>query len=235
MHRFYISDTSLGEKNITVENIEIHHQISKVFRGKQWDRYIFFDGKISVDYEYEVQEISRTSLTFLLIGQKEKVFHEKGIRLYQWLPNKWEKIEYIVQKWVEVGIHEFHFFRSQLAQKLFVNDSKIERIKKIAIEAIEQSGRNIVPKICFYESRKEMFFWTEQKILFHHIFDVWVKSLKDCLFLDDVSIFVGPEGGWSPEEVMYFSSLNCQKVYFWEAILRCETVSSVSAFYIQQV
>lgn len=67
--------------------------------------------------------------------------------LFQALPNKLEKLEYIVQKGTEVGITNFYFFRSERSQKLLLSEAKKERLEKICIEAIEQSGRNIIPFI----------------------------------------------------------------------------------------
>ena len=62
------------------------------------------------------------------------------ITLYQALPNKIEKIEYILQKGVEVGIGKFVFFRSDFSQKLSLSDTKKVRLIAIAREAVEQCG-----------------------------------------------------------------------------------------------
>jgi 16S rRNA (uracil1498-N3)-methyltransferase len=62
------------------------------------------------------------------------------VSLYQALPNKYEKIEYILQKGVEVGISKFVFFRSDRSQKLLLSPAKIERFAAIAREAVEQCG-----------------------------------------------------------------------------------------------
>lgn len=64
----------------------------------------------------------------------------KKIALYQALPNKIEKIEYILQKGVEVGITKFIFFRSEYSQKLALSESKKLRFKTIVREAVEQCG-----------------------------------------------------------------------------------------------
>ena len=62
------------------------------------------------------------------------------ITLYQALPNKIEKIEYILQKGVEVGIGKFVFFRSDFSQKLVLSDTKKVRLRAIVREAVEQCG-----------------------------------------------------------------------------------------------
>lgn len=60
------------------------------------------------------------------------------ITLYQAIPNRYEKLEYAIQKGVEVGISEFVFFPSDRSQKLAITPAKIERFTAIAREAVEQ-------------------------------------------------------------------------------------------------
>lgn len=60
------------------------------------------------------------------------------IILYQAIPNRYEKLEYAIQKGVEVGISEFVFFPSERSQKLVITPAKIERFTAIALEAVEQ-------------------------------------------------------------------------------------------------
>ncbi len=65
------------------------------------------------------------------------------------MPNKIEKIEYILQKGVEVGIRKFVFFRSERSQKLILSDAKKTRLITIAREALEQCGGLVMPEIDF--------------------------------------------------------------------------------------
>jgi RsmE family RNA methyltransferase len=70
---------------------------------------------------------------------------------YQALPNKYEKIEYIIQKGVEVGIARFVFFRSDRSQKLAISPTKIDRYITIAREALEQCGGTRLSEIIFID------------------------------------------------------------------------------------
>lgn len=206
MHRFLVSDT-LGEELLEIENQSIYHQLVSVLRAKADQKYTFFDGVTPIDHVYSIESISKKTIRFKLVGSTAKNLKEKTIRLYQGLPNKWEKIEYIVQKGVEVGIQDFHFFKSELSQKIFVSESKIERIQKIAVEAVEQSGRNNLPTIKFYEKKSDVSFPKGQNILFHHINEKGVTMLSDVNFEESVNIFVGPEGGWLTQEVEAYEKL----------------------------
>ena len=48
---------------------------------------------------------------------------------------------------MEVGISAFYFYRSERSQKMNISEKKQERLQKILEEAVEQSGRNIVPTL----------------------------------------------------------------------------------------
>jgi RsmE family RNA methyltransferase len=76
---------------------------------------------------------------------------QKRVSLYQALPNKYEKIEYILQKGVEIGIARFVFFRSDRSQKLLLSPNKIERFITIAREALEQCGGVVMPEILWID------------------------------------------------------------------------------------
>jgi RsmE family RNA methyltransferase len=73
------------------------------------------------------------------------------VSLYQAIPNKYEKIEYIIEKGIEVGISRFVFFRSHHSQKLVISDSKKKRFLAIAKEALEQCGGLVMPDIDFVD------------------------------------------------------------------------------------
>lgn len=62
-----------------------------------------------------------------------------NIILVQSLPNKLEKLEFILQKGVETGIDEFIFFPADRSQKLALLDKKVDRLEQIVVEAVEQS------------------------------------------------------------------------------------------------
>jgi RsmE family RNA methyltransferase len=107
------------------------------------------------------------------------------------MPNKIEKIEYILQKGVEVGIRKFIFFRSEFSQKPVISDAKKNRLSTIAREAVEQCGGVSMPEIEFvnqitnYESR-----------ITNLALDTTGKSIKvsEIPKNHDISIWIGPEG-----------------------------------------
>ena len=235
MQRFYVDIEKLTENIYHIKDVDMFHQLVKVMRAKVWDKVVLFNDKNNLDYIYEIKEIKRNEILLVFINKIEKYF-EEGLELvlYQSITNKIEKIEYILQKWVEVWFKRFVFFRSKRSQKLDFFENKIKRLKKIIIEAVEQSNRNIVPEIIFEENIEFNMKWNN---LFFHTEDSDSKKLKDLKldYLQPINIFVWPEGGFDDKEIDIFEKNKFQKIYLWNSILRTETVWIVVWFYIVQM
>ena len=231
MQRFYISDLNTTDFNFSIKDKEIIHQLTKVLRIKIWESIIFFDGSDSFDYIFRVKKIFDKSIDFEQVWREEnKSEIDFELNLYQAIPNKLEKVEYIIQKWVEIWIKNFVFFRSERSQKLIMSDNKLERLQKIAIEAVEQSWRLHVPEIVFLDKYDFSPLIKNQNIFFHTKNENSM-SLKELNLWKNINLFVWPEWGFSDEEIKNFEKLWFKKVYFSWNILRTETVWVVVWFY----
>ena len=150
MQRFYF-ETALT-KNLSISDKEFFHQISHVMRVRPGDEIVIFNGD-GWDHTYAIVEITKKEIILNETGKMNVATDSiVPIHLYQAIPNKYEKIEYIIQKGVEVGISKFVFFRSDRSQKLVISKAKEERFRAIAQEALEQCGGNIFPEIDFTEN-----------------------------------------------------------------------------------
>lgn len=227
MQRFYF-DLALG-KDIFIEDKDFFNQISHTLRSKIGDRVILFNWD-SNEYLYEIVSISNKWVSLIL---KEKTLNEAdknvSITIYQALPNKYEKIEYIIQKWVEVWISKFVFYKSERSSKLAINDNKIKRFNLIMKESLEQCWGNKMPKLNFID--KIDYSRLDWKSI------VWsTKSSSNgslSIFNENkINIFIWPEWGFSENELEVFEKNNFEFVNFWKRILRTETMSSVLSFMI---
>lgn len=232
MQRFYYSEL---QKNWTfqVDDMEIIHQITKVMRSRVGDTVIFFDGKQWVDVVCEIAQIEKKSILFIAREIIEKKSDFPEIVLYQALPNKLEKIEWILQKWVEVGYTKFVFFRSSRSQDLKISENKLERLQKILLEAVEQSGRNDIPEMIF-EQKLDISVILWEKYFFHTDQNVSQKLREIIPSKQPKNIFVWPEWWFSPEEIATFLQYKCIAVTLWKNILRTETASIAVGFYFFQ-
>lgn len=233
MQRFYFENI---KDYFFIEDKNFINQVLKVLRSQLWDKFIFFDGKKYTDFVFEISEIQKNKIFFKKLEEIDKN-SEIGfeINLFSSIPNKLEKIEFIAQKWTEVWVSNFYFFKSQRSQKIFLNENKVDRIKKIIQEAAEQSNRNKIPnfqiieKIDFEKLKKE-------KNIFLHTKDensIKLSEIKAKSW-EKINIFIGPEWWFSDEEIEIFQKNNFQEIFLWDRILRTETVGFTVAFFIIQ-
>ncbi|MDD3303270.1 MAG: RsmE family RNA methyltransferase [Candidatus Gracilibacteria bacterium] len=234
MQRFYYPTLNNLEIISVKDKNEIFHQLTKVLRSKIGDDVIFFDGNNYIDHIYTIDSIEKNNIILKL---KEKITKNSenniNLNLYQSLPNKQEKIEFIIQKGVEIGYNNFYFFKSDRSQNIKITENKIERFKKIIIEASEQSGRNIVPQLFFIEKLSLENIKGEN--LYFHTDKTKAKKLKELdIKSGKINIFVGPEGGFSEKETKIFEKNNLTKINLGDYILRTETTGIVVGFYLMQ-
>lgn len=228
MQRIYFPNAEFSQL-LEITQKELYHQLTRVLRCRVWQELIFFDGTTQEDYLYRINHIDKTSVNLTrekIISKQSELISE--LALYQAFPNKLSKFETIVQKCCEVWYSKIIFFESERSQKIILSDNKKQRLLKIAIEAIELCWGNKLPEIEFRQKIWDLMQY--QSIICHTQWDD-ATSLSDIKVSKKLNIIVGPEGGFSPDEM---ENIPAQKVYFGKRILRCETVWEVVWFYISQ-
>lgn len=236
MQRFYFPHLEKVDDSMTIKNPELLNQLNKVLRVKVWTELSFFNGGDSLDFIFKVVSVDRREVYLEKQWEIENNSEiDFDLNIFWALPNKLDKIEYIIAKWVEVWVTGFYFFRWERSQKLNLSENKIERLNKIIIEAVEQSWRSRVPELIIEDNISLEDFKDNENILFHTQDDN-SSSLKD-LNLDYnkwINLFVWPEGGFCPEEIEIFEKSWFKKVHLWNRILRTETTGIVASFFIIQ-
>ena len=141
---------------------------------------------------------------------------------------KGDKLETVTQKAVELGAAEVWPVESARCVVRLDEKSagkKTARLQKIAREAAMQSGRGIIPRVLEPASLKKALETAarEGEILF--FYERGEESLKAALKTagQRLFVFVGPEGGFSPEEAALARSLGGKVLTLGPRILRTET------------
>ena len=156
------------------------------------------------------------------------------LTLYQGLP-KADKMEWIVQKGVELGCSRFvpvELTRSVVqADRGEKGEKKTERLRKIAREAVKQSGRTAVPEITRPLRLKE----AKELLAGEDIVLVPWEEENSCTLLQALEgiprgahagLLIGPEGGITPEEIEELRKLgNIRVITLGPRILRTETAA----------
>lgn len=140
---------------------------------------------------------------------------------------KGEKMDMIIEKATELGVKKIIPFVSDRC--IVRHTRKIERWQKIAKEAAEQSNRSIVPEINNMINFSELIKTIDNGILF------WEKSTSPLIQTisgvnrdKNVFLLIGPEGGFSQEEVSQAEKMNIKTASLGKRILKAETASIVS-------
>ncbi len=140
---------------------------------------------------------------------------------------KGEKMDFIIQKATELGVLKIIPFISERC--VIKKTNKIERWRRIAKEASEQSGRLTIPDIDSIKNFDELLasinngilFWEKAKISLVDVF--FELSLSEPIFL-----IVGPEGGFSSDEVSRALKKEIKIASLGNRILRADTAAIVS-------
>ena len=230
MPRFYIPNPHIQDGLLKIEGDEVKH-IRKVLRLKAGDEILVFDGS-GKEFEGTIVEERRSSVMVKVQG----IFSSKGdssleVTLAQSLL-KGEKMDYLIQKATELGVKEIIPFFSSRSVPLLEKSrrpNRHHRWGKIAVGASKQCGRGVVPKI---ESLQDYSGMLRAASTDHLRLILWEGDgikLKEVLERsgEKTKIFfvIGPEGGFSLDEVDEATRAGFVAVTLGKRILRAETAS----------
>lgn len=224
IRRFLTSSDKIKNDVAEISGDEFTYAV-KVLRQKTGFTVIVNTGD-GYDRIGEISEITKDKLTVKIRETvKNEATPDKKITLYQG-SCKQGKNEFIVQKAVELGISRIVFFKSDFVTEKEVN---VERLRKIATEALKQCGRADSVEVEFtdYFSAVDN---CENAVIFYE--GECENTLSDIG--NDVSaLFVGSEGGFSEREVVYARERGLKTITLGKRILRAETASVVATSMIQ--
>ena len=230
MHRFY-AEGALTDGLAMLSEEDIRHA-TRVLRLQDGDEVeIFAEGKRYAGTLATTDSGLACRIDHELPGTEAKL----RVTLYQGLP-KAEKMEWIVQKAVELGTDcVVPVAMSRCVVQLDKKDGlrKQERWQKIAREAGKQSGRCAAMKVEAPISMKELYDrlqkheaalvpWEEAN---GYSLNAFREEHPQCT---DVAVVIGAEGGMSAEEVKAMAESGCRAVTLGPRILRTETAAITS-------
>lgn len=227
--RFYITEEYIKDGYITIEGPDLKHLIS-VLRCRKGDVFDVFDGS-GKEYTVEADEVKHDRVTARIIRTDcRDVESSLPVILCQSLP-KGQKMDFIVEKATEIGIKEIQPLITSRSITS-ISPQKLERWRKIAKSATQQSGRMKIAEI------KEPVTFNDAISLIKPgdlglLFSRSSISLKKILRekgekSKKIFIFIGPEGDFTEEEISLALSHNLQTVSLGKRILRTETAGSVA-------
>lgn len=234
-HRFFIKEKPEGSARIFLEGTE-HHHLSKVARIKPGEQVWVFDedGK---QHKACVETVERDRTSLLILASEKRQEHKVRITLAQ-VALKTKKMDLVIQKATELGAHAIIPIISDRSVVKIDNreGKKMERWRRIVIEAAKQCGRSSLPEI--HPPKRLSVFITgrnESKKLFLN--ERGGKSLREILMYPlvekknvpgSIILLVGPEGGWTEREEQDIMDNYYEAVSLGSFTLRSETAAIVS-------
>jgi 16S rRNA (uracil1498-N3)-methyltransferase len=235
MHRFFVNDESIGKDTIRISGDDVNH-ISKVLRLRVKEHISISDGK-GTEYLCSISSINRDYVICDILEKNMNITESPvKVDLYQGIP-KSTKMDLIVQKCVELGVNRiFPVDTERVVVKATEErgfSNKIVRWQKIAEEAAKQSARGKVPvienSILFNETLEKLKEYDLCLIPYEKENSTGLKHvLKGKNNIKKVAVIIGPEGGFSEDEIKKAEESGAVPVTLGPRILRTETAGFVS-------
>lgn len=240
MVRLYLPSARLSDRELTITHEKAHYLIS-VLRCRTGDNFIVFDGKgncfLAVITETRRHQVMANVLEAFSCDMESPLYCilAQGIL-------RGEKMDMVVQKTTELGVHEIVPLTTERSQ--LKDTGKVKRWRRISEEAARQSGRSMVPHIHEpIDLKKFLLSLVSDPPVRGFIFyeeggtklSTAVKELhrgQDSGF-SRMLVLIGPEGGFSREEVGLAEERDLRVVSLGKRVLRAET-AAISAIALMQ-
>lgn len=242
MQRFFVDLEDINTENRTIqikgENVNYIKNVLRYHIGEKIEVVIErLDNKI---YECIITELAKDFVCCNITEETEANAESNiYVNLIQALP-KSDKMEWIIEKGTELGVKEFTPLRlNRCVVKLDRKEEerKIERWKKIAVSAAEQSKRDMVPMVNHIFHINEMFHFLQNYdivlLAYEEEKNTHLKNVLKNVHKKPnlkIAIIIGPEGGIEKEEVQILKEkCNAEVVSLGKRILRTETAGMMVA------
>jgi 16S rRNA (uracil1498-N3)-methyltransferase len=236
--RFFSPEVRAPGQDLTLTGEEFHH-LRHVLRLQVGDTVSLFDGAgrgfaaslVAIERQGAVLEVGAEELP-----SPESPFH---IHLAVALA-KGEKLDLVIQKGTELGVFAFHPLVTRRAELKLDSDraeNRLKRWRRVALEACKQSGRTRIPEIL---RAADLATFLQGELPLHRIVldpegpsaSVYLRS-EAFRAATSVLAAVGPEGGWSAQELQLFPQSGFQRMCLGPRILRAETAAIMAAGMLQ--
>jgi 16S rRNA (uracil1498-N3)-methyltransferase len=231
MHRFFIPPDWISNDQVSFKD-EIARQMKQVLRLNPGDLVIALDNSIA-ELDVEITHIGE-SIEGKIIARRVNQNETKiPVTLFFTLSQR-EKVEWILQKCTEIGVADFVpiITSRSLVQDITMVDQKRDRWEAIIREAAEQSGRGKLPNLGNCERFVDII---QRGETYDLPLLAWEEEHTQTLttiigpkHYAQTALLIGPEGGFSSEEVVMAKRAQWIPFSLGKRILRMETAALVA-------
>ena len=233
MYQFFVEPEQIdvAGKNVIIRGNDVNH-IKNVLRMRPGEEVAVSNGIDGREYRCGIlaleEDCVRLELRFI---KEDGVELPAKIYLFQGLP-KADKMELIIQKAVELGAFQvIPVVMKRCVVKLDEKkaDTKIKRWQGIAEAAAKQSKRGVIPTVApvmSYAQAVKMASEMDLKMVPYELAEGMEQTKQLIESVEpgqQIAIFIGPEGGFDPEEIRIATEAGIQPITLGKRILRTET------------
>lgn len=231
MYRFFVEPSQIKDNQICISGSDVNH-IKNVLRMKLKEEILISSGE-DKEYTCYIEGIGEEEILAHIMYVQEAGYElSSKIYLFQGLP-KSDKMELIIQKAVELGVHQVIPVASKRAVVKLdkkKEEKKIARWQAISESAAKQSKRMYVPEVTNVMSFQQAVDYAKDLdiVLFPYELSEGMKKTKEIIGKinpgQSIGIFIGPEGGFEESEVeLAKETADAQVITLGKRILRTET------------
>lgn len=219
MNQFYQPAIANGIHHLNED--ESRHAV-KVLRMKAGDQLHITDGLGSF-YHATISEADPRKCTFSILEKKSVLARKFSIAIALAPTKNIDRIEWFVEKAVELGIDQIHFMLCQNSERKTVN---MERIEKIAISAMKQSGQAWLPTCTGIKPFQQILTISADQRFICFVDQLNPDQLNSLATVGkEYLVLIGPEGDFRDEELKQAMDHGFKKVSLGHNRLRTETAA----------
>ncbi|MCL4479212.1 MAG: 16S rRNA (uracil(1498)-N(3))-methyltransferase [Deltaproteobacteria bacterium] len=229
MPQLIISSADINDQLVELKDSNYHHL--KSLRFKINESVVLID-EHGNQYNGRIEKIKNNKAILRITDKITLTKNESGIILVQSIIKR-EKMLIALQKTTEIGVDEIIPLISQYTVVKIKNTNHMKRWQSAINDAVEQSMRNSIPMLHEPLTLKQLFklFPDTTKLMFHN--NVAYTPVDSCVDVIKSSrhlmLIIGPEGGFSEEEIKLALINHVNILHLGKNILRSETASIVAA------
>lgn len=224
IHRF-IGDFDLHAHRVVISRRDIVHQLRDVLRLRTGEMIVLGNG-VGEEAQAKIVLYTKTGCEVEIQNTKKNDNEPVvDVTLYASILKK-ENFELVIEKATEIGVTQIVPIIARRTVKLAVREARAEKIIR---EAAEQSGRGVLPR--FVKPMKLAEAFGHAAVHDINIFcDPTAPLLEREMRVSNIGIFIGPEGGWDPQEIEEARRAGHVLTSLGGLVLRAETAAIIAVY-----
>ncbi len=229
MEYFYAPPENISPHFLDIDGEEFSH-LTHVMRKKEGDRFCVVNG-VGMAYDVELSETTKKKAVCRILAQHERL-HEPDIdvTLAVGILKSGSNFDFLIEKCTELGVNTFV---PLLTERTIPRHARVDRWQKLALAAMKQSGRCVLPKvrdvIKFSEFVSAVPGSAAKFIPHEQVASPSLSGLTVTKNAKHIVICIGPEGGFSDAEVEAATTDGFVPVTLGTRRLRTETAAILAS------